>query len=168
MKIDLAALRKIAKATPNLVVSELVSVLAAVIEIERDQTERERISNKRQHDATTANNEQQTPTAPKTQTERENELYRMGEAILGRNSKGMIAAQLKAHHYDTAAVAAELLNAKMKGDPRGYFATICRRTANGNGKGGSVMAAFDDLIDQAGGGEVGGDPPMRDITPGCT
>lgn len=159
MKIDLPSLKKIAKAVPDLTIAHLVAVLTSVVEVERTETERERIANKRQQPATTANNDQQTP----THEEQDKQLYRDFKAVCGRSCGGFVTDLKKANHFDLAKVRAVLDVAKTKADPAAYVAAECKRQANGTGTS-TVAAAFDRLSADAEIQPGSGDGPLLDLT----
>lgn len=62
---------------------------------------------------------------------------------------------------ETAVAGAEL---KQPADPIGYIRAVLQDRSSINGKRDATMDAFDRIIAGTG-GEVAGDPPMRDITP---
>lgn len=100
-------------------------------------------------------------------------LFREGSAALitlGRSeraARGLIAGWLKATHDDDQLVLATVLRARdlAVADVAGWV-TATLKGKSGNATRNATMDAFDNLIARAEGGAVGGDPPMRDITPG--
>jgi hypothetical protein len=118
-------------------------------------------TNANQHEATVTNTNQLEPT-PSQIAERE--LFKLGRQVFGKNGGGLTTNLLKHHRYDFAVTRAVIETAATKADPREYVMGLLRKVA-GNGAIDPTMAAFDRLISQTEGGEVEGNPPMRDVTP---
>jgi len=162
MKIEIATLKRIARAVPELTIAQLVAVWAEKIEDQRRETEKDRIAGKR---ATPANNE---PTScnidqhSPTREEQESALFKEAKTICGRQAGGMVTALLKQHGYDIEAVRQIFAAAHTKGDPRAYVAASIRRP---NGPGNDIMATFDRLIAEEKVRAGSGEGPLLDLTP---
>lgn len=165
MKIELATLKRIAKAVPDLTVAQLVAVWAEKIEDQRREIEKARIAERRTIAPTSANIG---PTScnngqhPPTREDEERALFAQAKEICGKLAGGMVATLLKKNGYDIKAVGDIFVQARSKADPRAYVAAACRGT---NGAADRTMAAFDDLIARATHDEGEASPAMRDITP---
>jgi hypothetical protein len=107
------------------------------------------------------------PKSGPSQAELERELFRRGRQVCGKSSGGLIASLLKSRAHDVALARSVVELAATKHDPRQFVAAAISNNGNhGNGKNRSpVMAAFDDLLARADGGEVEGNHPIIDVTP---
>lgn len=159
MQIELATLKRIAKATPELTIAQLVAVLEVRIEENRRDQERVRIAEKRQQTATPANNEQQAP----TYEQQEAALYAFAKTVCGARAGGLVTDLLKQNGRDLVAVRAIFDRAQKTSDPKAFVAATIRKQGNGAGTG--IMDTFDRLIAEAKAGPGAGDGPLLDITP---
>lgn len=144
MKIELATLKRIAKATPELTIAQLVAVLEVRIEENRRESERVRIAEKRQQAATTANNEQQPP----TYEQQEAALYTFAKTVCGSRAGGLVTDLLKQNGRDLAAVRGIFDRARQASDPKAFVAGTIRKQGNGAGFSPSGPR-IDDLIGRA-------------------
>jgi hypothetical protein len=157
IEIEFDALKRIAKATPELTMAQFVAVWTEKLNEEKRHTERERIAGKRATKTnatpTTANNEQHEP----TYAERESELYRFAEQVCGKRAGGFVKTLLTANRNDIAATRAIFERAKLTHDPRAFIATAAGNAKNGhpkNGAGNPTMEAFQRIIDRGTGGAL--------------
>lgn len=162
MKIDIVALKRIAKAAPDLTVAEFVAVWGEKIEDQKRETERDRIANKRgkptNNEPTTTNIHQQPP----TYEQQEAALYAFAKTVCGARAGGLVTDLLKQHGRDLVAVRAIFDRARQASDPKAFVAGNIRKQGNGTGPG--VMDTFDRLIAEAKAGPGSGDGPLLDLT----
>lgn len=163
MKIDLATLKRIAKATPELTIAQFVAVWSEKIEDQKRETERDRIANKRgkptNNEPTIANIDQQPP----TYEQQEAALYAFAKTVCGARAGGLVTDLLKQHGRDLVAVRAIFDRARQSSDPKAFVAGNIRK--QGNGTGTSTMDAFDRIITREKMGPGSGDGPLLDLTP---
>lgn len=163
MQIDLATLKRIAKATPELTIAQFVAVWSEKLE------EAKRIADRERHRKTpemNAENDRKEDGKPQSREEQEAALYALGRKICGKNAGGMVTTLLKQANYDIGIVAAVLTRSQATDDPKGFVAGTIKRQSNGKA-GNNIMDAFDRIELDLGGGEqsIAGNPPMRDVTP---
>jgi hypothetical protein len=159
MQIDLAALKRIAKAVPELTIAQFVAVWVEKLDEQKRERDRER---HRKPTEMKAENERKQDGKPRSREEQEGDLFALARQVCGKNAGGMVTILLKQNNYDLAAVTAIFERAKATDDPKGFVAGRIKT----NGKSGTgVMAALDDLIDRAGSPAVDSDAEMVDVTP---
>lgn len=167
--IDFETIKRIARTTPDLSLSQFVKVWTEKLNEERRERDRNRKNGVKQ----TTNSEsivensqnaaENSGNCRKTQIDLERALFDGAKMILGRNSSGMVAQLMKLNKYQVDRVKAVLDAARTKGDPRGYVATILRNGSNGTQP--SLMDAFDRLDDRAASREIGDGPEIGDGAP---
>lgn len=160
MKIELATLKRIAKATPELTIAQFVAVWSEKVEDQARERDRERHrkepENVRKEDGNAGNE-------PKTYEQQERELYAFAKTVCGSRAGGLVTDLLKQHGRDIGAVQAIFERAREANDPKAFVAGNIRK--NGNGAGSGIMDTFDRLIAEAKTGPGSGDGPLLDLTP---